>query len=84
MKKKIIIYTQASCRQSDKLRQYLNSKKLDFIEKEITHDVLLKREMIERSGGRAVTPQIFVEGKHMNDIEELQSNINNLLKVQAA
>lgn len=84
MKKKIIIYTQASCRQSDKLRQFLNSKKVDFLEKEITHDVLLKREMIERSGGRAVTPQIFVEGKHVNNLEELQSNINTLLSTQAA
>lgn len=77
MKNKIIIYTQASCRQSDKLRHFLNSKKIDFTEKEITHDVLLKREMIERSGGRAVTPQIFVEGKHLSNLEELQNSINS-------
>ncbi|MDF3047274.1 MAG: Glutaredoxin [Candidatus Midichloriaceae bacterium] len=84
MKKKIIIYTQANCRQSDKVRQLLNSKKVDFLEKEITHDVLLKREMIERSGGRSVTPQIFVEGNYINGLEELQNKISNLVESQAA
>ncbi len=82
--KKIIIYTQSSCRHSDKLKQLLNSKKIDFVEKDITHDVLLKREMIERSGGRAITPQIFIEGKHMSNKEDLQSSINSLLESQAA
>jgi glutaredoxin 3 len=84
MKNKIIIYTQANCRQSDKVRQLLSSKKVDFLEKEITHDVLLKREMIERTGGRSVTPQIFVEGKYVNGLEELQDKINSLVESKAA
>lgn len=62
---KIIIYTQSNCRQSDKLKQALNSKKICFTEKDISYDVLSKREMIERSGGRSITPQVFFEGKHI-------------------
>jgi glutaredoxin len=81
--KKITIYTQSSCRHSDKLKQLLNSKKINFVEKDISNNVLLKREMIERTGGRAITPQIFVENRYMSNIDELHHSINNLVELRA-
>jgi glutaredoxin 3 len=69
----VIIYTQAHCRLSDRAKQLLQTKSLRFLEKEVTHDVLLKREMIERTGGRITTPQVFINGKHIGGCDELFS-----------
>lgn len=67
----ILIYTQHHCKQSDKIRHLLNIKKVPFEEKDITHDVLGKREMMERTGGRVITPQVFVNGRHIGGLEDL-------------
>lgn len=69
----VILYTQSNCRLSEKARQIIQSKKYRFLEKDVTYDVLVKREMIERTGGRATTPQIFVKGKHISSVQELQN-----------
>jgi glutaredoxin len=69
---KIALYTQANCRQSDKIKQWLNSRNIRYLDKDITYDVLQKREMIERSGGRAVTPQMFMGNQRISSFEELQ------------
>lgn len=76
----IILYTQLNCRSSDKAKQLLQSKKIKFLEKDISYDVLTKREMIERTGGRVNTPQIFIKGKHIGGFTELTSieKLNNL------
>lgn len=65
---KIVVYTQPNCRSSDKLKQLLNSRKVSFLEKDISHHVLFKREMIERTGGRSATPQVFCGREHILDI----------------
>jgi glutaredoxin 3 len=31
----------------------------------------LRAEMVQRSGGRTSVPQIFVDGRHLGDCEEL-------------
>ncbi len=69
---KVIIYTQSNCRQSDKAKQLLSAKRIEYVEKDISYDVLLKREMIERTGGRSITPQIFVQGKLVGGLDDLQ------------
>ncbi|MCE2993519.1 MAG: glutaredoxin [Alphaproteobacteria bacterium] len=67
----ILIYTKHHCKQSDKIRHLLNIKKVPFEEKDISHDVLIKREMMERTGGRVITPQVFINGRHIGGLEEL-------------
>ena len=67
----VILYTQQNCRFSDKAKQLLQIKKVMFNEKDVSHDVLLKREMIELSGGRVTTPQIFVDGRHIGGCDDL-------------
>lgn len=67
----ILLYTQQNCRFSDKAKQLLQIKKVAFNEKDVSHDVLLKREMIELSGGRVTTPQIFVNGSHIGGCDDL-------------
>lgn len=77
---KVIIYTQQGCKQSDKLKMLLNTQGTRFIEKDITCNVLLKREMIERTGGRSVTPQAFVDGKYIPNIDAWQSGMKAPIK----
>ena len=82
---KILLYCQSGCKASDKLKQTLSSNKISFIEKDITNDVLLKREMIERSGGRATTPKLFLNGELINESSEnIQGFIDSLKNKKSA
>lgn len=73
---RVVVYTQTGCKQSDKVKQLLSSKKVTFIEKDISYDVLLKREMIERSGGKAITPQVFFNNSHIKSLDALAEAID--------
>lgn len=66
-----MIYTQMGCRFCQQAKNLISAKGYDFEEKDITYDVLLKREMIELSGGRVTTPQIFVEGRHVGGCDDI-------------
>jgi len=68
---KFLVYIRTGCRFSEQARQLLDSKGLEYFEKDVTHDVLLKREMIELSGGRVTTPQVFFKGRHIGGCDEL-------------
>lgn len=81
---KIVIYTKDQCKQSEKVRQLLNNNKLAFQERNITHDVLLKREMIERTGGRATSPQIFIDNNLLSSLKELEEIIRSITSEVAA
>ena len=61
--KGVILYSKSGCKDSDKIKQVLNSSKIHYMEKDISGDALLMREMIERSGGKTAAPQIFVDGR---------------------
>lgn len=66
-----LIYVRSGCRFCEQAKQLLESKGLSYDERDVTHDVLLKREMIEKSGGRVTTPQIFFKNKHIGGCDEL-------------
>jgi glutaredoxin 3 len=68
---KVVIYTQSNCRQSEKAKLIILSKSINFLEKDITYDMLLRREMRERTGGKVITPQIFIDEKYIGSYEEL-------------
>ncbi len=85
----VIIYTQSNCRLSEKAVQLLDSKGIRYDKKDVSHDVFLKREMIELSGGRVTNPQIFYHSKHLGGCDDLftafqkgilQANTNKLSK----
>ncbi len=68
---KVVIYTQMGCRFSQQAKSLIASKGVNYDERDITYDVLVKREMIELSGGRVTTPQIFVDGRHIGGCDDL-------------
>ncbi len=59
------------CGYSYRAKKLIESKGVDYEE----FDVMLKpgrrAEMVQRSGGRTSVPQIFVDGRHLGDCEEL-------------
>jgi glutaredoxin len=75
--KATIIYTQPNCKKSEQAKKVLILKNIKFIEKDVS-EVETKREMIERTGGRPLTPQIFIEGKHIGTFEDLLCINNNI------
>lgn len=69
---RITIYTQPNCKESERLKDVLASKSITFEERDVSKDVMVKREMIERTGGKKITPQIFINGKNFSNINELK------------
>jgi glutaredoxin len=75
---KFVLYAQVGCKSSDITRKYLVSESVEFIEYDITYDVIRKSEMIQRTGGRKHTPQIFYNNSHIKTLEDLCKLINEL------
>ena len=68
---KVEIYTKAFCPYCTRAVALLNAKGTDFEEYDLTMGGPRRAEMIERSGGRATVPQIFIDGKHIGGSDDL-------------
>lgn len=65
------IYTQPWCPYCARAKRLLASKGVAFQEIEAPHGSEEREESIRRSGGRTTVPQIFIDGRHVGDCEEL-------------
>lgn len=68
--KSAILYAQPNCKKSDQLKKILSNYKLRVMERDIT-EVQVKREMIERTGGRSAAPQVIINGQLVGGYDEL-------------
>ncbi len=68
---RIEIYSSMLCGYSYQARKLLDSKGVDYEEIDVMLKPGRRAEMVERSGGRRSVPQIFVDGQHLGDCEEL-------------
>lgn len=68
---KVTIYTRPFCGYCARALSLLESKGADFEEIEAGMDPDLRREMMERSGGGATFPQIFVGEKHIGGCDDM-------------
>ncbi len=59
------------CGYSYRAKKLIESKGVDYEEFDVMLKPGLRAEMVERSGGRTSVPQIFVDGRHLGDCEEL-------------
>lgn len=75
--KKVIIYTHPDCKESDKVKQVLTRASIRYDERDVSKEVQYKREMIERSGGRKSTPQIFIDGRHCSSVREISELVED-------
>lgn len=67
---KIEMYSKDWCPFCAKAKMLLRSKGLEYEEKDITSDISLEQEMIERSQRRSV-PQIFINGMSIGGYDDL-------------
>jgi len=65
------IYTRAFCGYCSHARALLTQKGVPFEEYDLSMGGPQREEMIERSGGRATFPQIFIGGKHVGGCDDL-------------
>ena len=70
---KVTIYTRPFCGYSVRAVNLLKSKKADFEEINAGFDPDLKKEMIQRSGGGATFPQIFIGDTHIGGCDDMMA-----------
>lgn len=70
---KVEIYCTPFCSYCVQAKRLLMRKGIAFEEIDVSRDSELRRAMIDRSGGRLTVPQIFVDGKHLGDCDEIHA-----------
>ena len=66
----VVIYTTAFCPYCHRAKSLLNSKNVEFTEIDVTMNSSKRREMTGMAGSTSV-PQIFVDGGHIGDCDEI-------------
>ena len=70
---RVEIYTQPWCPYCARARRLLERKGVAFSEIHAPHGTPERAESIRRSGGRTTVPQVFVDGRHIGDSDELMA-----------
>jgi len=70
---KITIYTKPFCPYCSRALSLLAAKGAQVAEVEAAFDPALRKEMLERSNGRATYPQIFIGDRHVGGCDELMA-----------
>ena len=68
---KIVIYTTQFCPYCVQAKRLLNKKGVAFEEIDVSQDPDLRRTMVQEAGGRLTVPQIFVDGRHVGDCDDI-------------
>ena len=66
----VTIYSKPWCGYCWRAKRLLDTKGVAYHELDVTEDARLEAEMIRRSG-RTTAPQIFVDGVHIGDSDQL-------------
>ncbi len=69
----IEIYTTPFCPFCLWAKKLLDKKGVPYTEIDVTMKSGVRQEMIERAGGNRKVPQIFVDGAHIGDCDEIQA-----------
>ena len=70
MPKKVEIYTTPYCPYCHAAKNFLKSKKIEFVEIDASEEVI-RRELVKITGGRETVPQIFSDGKLIGGYDDL-------------
>ena len=65
------MYSSSWCPFCHRAKRLLKSKGVTFTEINVDGQPALRREMMNRSGGRHTVPQIFIGGTHVGGSDEL-------------
>ena len=69
----VTLYTKPGCPYCSRALNLLTQKGVDFTDISAAFDPEKKAEMVQRSGGRATFPQIFIGGKHVGGCDDLMA-----------
>ena len=69
----VVIYTKPGCPYCYSAMALLKKKGVDYTEIVASNDPEKKAEMVEKSGGKATFPQIFINGKHIGGCDDIQA-----------
>ena len=69
----VVLYTKPGCPYCSSALSLLNKKGAEFTEIVASNDPAKKAEMVEKSGGKATFPQIFINGKHIGGCDDIQA-----------
>ena len=69
----IVIYTKPGCPYCSRAKALLERKGADYQEIVASNDPALKAEMVEKSGGKATFPQIFIDGQHVGGSDDIHA-----------
>ncbi|MEM6464304.1 MAG: glutaredoxin 3 [Pseudomonadota bacterium] len=67
----VTIYTRQFCGFCTAAKRLLSEKGVDYTEHDATFSDALRREMVQRAGGRSTFPQIFIGDEHVGGCDEL-------------
>ncbi len=69
----VVIYTKPGCPYCSAAKALLSKKGAEFTEIIASNDPEKKQEMIQKSGGKATFPQIFIDGNHVGGSDDLHA-----------
>ncbi len=68
---KVEIYSTNVCPYCAKAKNLLNSKKIEYVEHDLTGDDEGRLKLLERANGSRTVPQIFINGQHIGGADDL-------------
>ncbi len=80
-----IIYTTPVCPFCVRAKKFLEKKGVtDYKEIDVSSDISIKNEMVEKSGGKQSVPQIFINNVHVGGFDDLvkldqEGKLNSLI-----
>ena len=69
----VVLYTKPGCPYCHAAIALLDRKGQAYTEIVASNDPARKAEMVEKAGGRATFPQIFIDGKHIGGSDDLHA-----------
>jgi glutaredoxin 3 len=69
----VVLYTKPGCPYCIAAMGLLTKKGVEFTEIVASNDPAKKAEMVEKSGGKATFPQIFIDGKHVGGSDDIHA-----------
>ncbi|MDK1378655.1 MULTISPECIES: glutaredoxin 3 [unclassified Sinorhizobium] len=69
----VVIYTRQFCGYCSAAKKLLETKGVNFVEHDATHDPGLRQTMIEKSNGGMTFPQIFINDLHVGGCDDLHA-----------
>ena len=69
----VVIYTKPGCPYCIRAKALLDRKGAQYEEIIASNDPEKKAEMVERSGGKATFPQVFINNQHIGGCDDLHA-----------